>query len=267
MNILEIENLTITHAETKIVQSLSLSVSKGEWLALAGESGSGKSVTAAAIGGLLPNELNISGGSIVFDGNNMTRLTEKKLRAFRGKGISYVFQDYQGAFTPFLKVGRQIDEMLKVHTSLSKPQRKQNIVNMLERSGLPGERVYGSYPSQLSGGQLQRAAICAAMILKPKLLIADEPTTALDSITAASILRLIADLKSETHCAVLFITHDLRHVKKYADSLAVMLNGELAESGETKAIFENPCHPYTQKLFSSIPSLRKPPKRLMTIQR
>jgi peptide/nickel transport system ATP-binding protein len=157
--------------------------------------------------------------------------------------------------------------LLSYHTDRSKSDRKKAILRSLKNVNLPEDRIYKSYPCQLSGGQLQRAAIAMAMILKPKLLVADEPTTALDSITAAKVLKLIADLKEQTNCAVLFITHDLRHVRKYANKIAVMLDGEIVESGEADVIFQQPQHVYTKQLLAAIPSLRETPSRLLSIDR
>jgi peptide/nickel transport system ATP-binding protein len=265
MSILTITDLTIKHRDHTIVDSVSLTIHEGEWLALVGESGSGKSVTASAIGGLLPSELKVLSGNVFLQDQDLMRLTEKEFQKIRGKDIAYIFQDYQEAFTPFITIGQQFDEMLKTHTSMSKKERKECSLLSLKKVSLPEERVYKSYPFQLSGGQLQRAAIAMATMLKPKLLIADEPTTALDSMTAAKVLELIADLKEQTNCAVLFITHDLRHVRKYANQMAVMLRGEIVESGRREAIFGHPEHPYTKQLFAAIPPLREKPSRLLTM--
>jgi peptide/nickel transport system ATP-binding protein len=265
MAVLTISNLTIKHKEDSIVKNVNLCINEGDWLALVGESGSGKSLTASSIGGLLPREL-ISSGTIRLDDVELSNIRGKEWRTYRGKVVSYVFQDYQGAFTPFMTIGAQFDEMLKTHTNDAKKQRKAKALESLRIVNLPEERVYKSYPFQLSGGQLQRAAIAMAMILKPRLLIADEPTTALDSITAASVLQLIAELKQETNCAVLFITHDLRHVRKYANKMAVMLEGEIVESGCKNAILHKPKHTYTKSLLEAIPSLRTSPERLLSFQ-
>ncbi len=265
MSILTIQDLTIKHQDELVIHNVQLTIGEGDWLALVGESGSGKSVTASAIGGLLPSGLTASTGNVLLHGQDLLKLKEKELQRIRGKGIAYVFQDYQGAFTPFITVGKQFDEVLKTHTDMSKKERKECSLHALKSVRLPEERVYKSYPFQLSGGQLQRAAIAMAMMLKPKLLIADEPTTALDSMTAASVLKLIHDLKEETNCAVLFITHDLRHVRKYANKMAVMLHGEIVEAGEKETIFANPEHSYTRQLFAAIPPLRETPSRLLTI--
>jgi peptide/nickel transport system ATP-binding protein len=265
MSILTIENLQITSRDETIIHDVSLSISPGEWFALVGESGSGKSVTSSAIGGILPKSLNIQSGNIYFEHSNLIGKNEKELQKIRGNEISYIFQDYEGAFAPFLTIGRQFDETLKIHTSLSKKERIRLSLQALNEVNLPEKRVYDSYPFQLSGGQLQRAAIALAVILKPKLLIADEPTTALDSVTTSSVLDLIKELKEHINCAVLFITHDLRQVKKYADMIAIMKQGRIVESGTKVDVFNQPQHEYTKMLFSSIPPLKNPPSRLLTL--
>ncbi|MCM3765620.1 ABC transporter ATP-binding protein [Neobacillus niacini] len=265
MAILTIDHLTINHEDTILVNQVNFSIAEGEWLALVGESGSGKSITASSIGGILPKELKIVSGRISFNGADLSNMTEKEYRRIRGKEISYVFQDYQGAFTPFIKLGNQIDELLKTHTTLSKKERKKAALSILKDVNLFDERIYNSYPFQLSGGQLQRAAIAMAVVLKPKLLIADEPTTALDSMSASRVLGLIAKLKQQMGCAVLFITHDLRHVKKYANQVAIMKQGKVVEQGSKESIFENPQHDYTKQLFAAIPPLRETPSRLFMI--
>lgn len=265
MSVLKITDLEITHRKTTLVKNVNLTIRRGEWFALVGESGSGKSITAASVGGLLPSELTITSGKICFQEIDLMRLSEKEFQNVRGREIAYIFQDYQGAFTPFITIGKQFDEMLKTHTSLSKKERVELSLLTLKNVALPEERVYKSYPFQLSGGQVQRAAIAMATMLKPKLLIADEPTTALDSLTALKVLELIADLQAQTKCAVLFITHDLRHVRKYANKMAIMLNGEIVEHGEKEIIFQQPQHSYTKQLFAAIPPLKNPPSRLLTV--
>lgn len=265
MSILTIDNLTIKHEEQILVNQIHLSINEGEWLALVGESGSGKSITASSISGILPSELKVVSGKINYNGSDITNIKEKEYRRIRGKEISYIFQDYQGAFTPFIKIGSQFDELLKTHTTLSKRTRKEASMSILKDVNLPAERVYNSYPFQLSGGQLQRAAMAMAVVLKPKLLIADEPTTALDSMSAARVLEMIAKLKQQTGCAVLFITHDLRHVKKYANKVAIMKQGIVVEQGDKNTIFERPQHTYTKQLFAAIPPLRETPIRLTMI--
>ncbi|WLR54935.1 ABC transporter ATP-binding protein [Mesobacillus subterraneus] len=262
MAILEINNLTIKHEDTALVNQVNISIGEGEWCALVGESGSGKSITASSIGGILPKELKVVSGSISYCGTNLTNHTEKEYRKIRGKEISYVFQDYQGAFTPFIKIGKQMDELLITHTPLSKQARKEASLSIFNEVNLPAERVYNSYPFQLSGGQLQRAAMAMAVVLKPKLLIADEPTTALDSMSAVRVLDMIAKLRKQTGCAVFFITHDLRHVKKFANQIAIMKKGKIVEQGGKESIFNNPQHDYTKQLFAALPPLRETPSRL-----
>ncbi|MBY6038409.1 ABC transporter ATP-binding protein [Fictibacillus nanhaiensis] len=264
MPLLTISNLSINHVDSKIVDNVNLELQAGEWHALVGESGSGKSVTAFSIGRLLPSELEVQSGSIKFKGTELTSLAEKELRKKRAKEIAYIFQDYQGALTPFMKIGKQFDELLYTHTDWTKSERKEKISQILHRVGLQAERTLNSYPFQLSGGQVQRAVIAMSAILEPKLLIADEPTTALDSLTSGTVLDLIQDLQKQTNCAVLFITHDLRLVKKYGETVSVMKHGRIVEHGSKKEIFESPEHPYTKQLLASVPPLRNVPHRLNT---
>ncbi|MGB8461990.1 MAG: ABC transporter ATP-binding protein [Priestia megaterium] len=213
--VLEIKHLAIHNKTKQIVKDVSFTIEQGQWMALVGESGSGKSITAASIGGLLPSGVTLKGGSIIFK--------QKGEAAILGKNISYIFQDYRSAFTPFLTIGKQFDETIRTHSKLAKKDRTAAIFQALKAVNLPNERVYKSYASQLSGGQLQRAAIALALVMKPALIIADEPTTALDSVSAAEVLQLLHKLKEEAGCAILFITHDLRHVRKYADRAAILL--------------------------------------------
>ncbi|EHS55582.1 ATP-binding cassette domain-containing protein [Paenibacillus sp. Aloe-11] len=251
---LSIKGLTIRSKANTVVDQLELAIRPGEWFALAGESGSGKSMTASAIGGLLPSSFTAH-GVIAWKGNNLLTLSAKQRRSLLGNEISYIFQDYHGAFTPFLRIGSQLDELMHAHGCPDRNARKQRCIEVLEHVQLPAERVYRSYPFQLSGGQLQRAAIAAALLLKPQLLIADEPTTALDTLTAHRVLQLIDRIRMETGISVLWITHDLRHVRKYADRIAVMRTGSLVESGETQAVLDHPTHPYTRRLLTAIPPL------------
>ncbi|MCY7780474.1 ABC transporter ATP-binding protein [Bacillus haynesii] len=264
MPMLSIEDLSISSRQHTIVKNASFSIHEGEWFALLGESGSGKSLTASAIARLLPDGLTVTGGDVIFEGRQMLQAGRKALRRMRGKDIACIFQDCHGAFTPFIRIGRQIDEMVKTHTDWSKNKRREAILRAFREVSLPETRVYESYPFQLSGGQLQRAAIAQAMVLRPKLLIADEPTTALDSITAADVLQQLAVMRAKTNCAILFITHDLRLVKRYADHTAVMQNGEIVESGLTADLIRQPAHECTRRLFAAVPPLKNPPPRLTT---
>ncbi|MTH54422.1 ATP-binding cassette domain-containing protein [Bacillus mangrovi] len=262
MKILEIKDVTVHFQNQAILQSIQLSVKKGEWAALIGESGSGKSVLASSIGGLLPSELRVSAGAVYYKGRNVLACGKEEMRTILGAGISYVFQNPQSVFSPFYSIGKQFEEVLRTHRRLTKQDRRKKALEMLEQVGLPADRAYSSYPFQLSGGQLQRASIAIAMMLEPELLIADEPTSSLDSLTAASILHLIKKMQDKTGCGVLFITHDLRQAKKYSDHTYIIKRGNIAESGPTSRVFSNPSHPYTKTLLSSIPSLRSTPDRL-----
>ncbi|BCB05273.1 ABC transporter ATP-binding protein [Bacillus sp. KH172YL63] len=264
---LEVTDLTICNQNRPLVDHISFTIESGEWYGLVGESGSGKSITSLSIGGLLPSSLHMKAGSIRFQGRDMVNMNRREKSCMLGHGLSYVFQDYQGAFTPFMKIGKQFDEVLRAHTSLKGTERRISALEALKRVKLPEEKVYGSYPFQLSGGQLQRASIAIAMMLKPSLLVADEITTALDSITAAHILKLLDDMVKETNCSVLFITHDLRKVKKYADRIGVMEKGKIVESGFAQDVLSAPSHPYTHKLLQSLPELPESRRRLWTGER
>jgi len=240
---------------TPIVGDASFTIHPGETLALVGESGSGKSVTAGAILGLLPPSMRVTAGQIVFQGEDIAPWPVKKRRILCGGRIGYVFQDYQGSFTPFIKIGKQMIETIRSHRRLSAKQAKAVALESLDQVGLPAERVFDSYPFQLSGGQLQRAALASTMVLRPAILIADEPTTALDVLTGERVLDVMDRLKRQTGCAVLFISHDLRLVLKRADSVAVMRGGSIVEWGRTNAIRDHARHPYTQMLLKARPSL------------
>jgi len=262
MSLLEIKDWEISYKGNPLVRGINISLERGHCTAIIGESGSGKSITASAIGRILPNGLSITKGSILFDGKNLADISEKEMREIRGKKISYIFQDYQGAFTPFIKVGKQFHETINSHEKMDKDKQKKLILSKIESVGLDAERVYNSYPFQMSGGQLQRCAIAQAMILEPDLLIADEPTTALDSVSTINVLQLMKKIKEESNCTILFISHDLRTVKKYADELVIMYKGRVVERGTTEEIVAHPKHIYTKNLFASIPPLRNVPERL-----
>lgn len=257
--VLQVEKLSVYAQkgkfQTPLVQDVNFTIHRGEMLALVGESGSGKSVTASTVLGLMPNALRIGGGSIHFQGEDVLAWSDKRRRQLRGKQIGYVFQDYQGSFTPFLKLGKQLVEMIRSHRDLSKQNAKDLALKWLDQVALPADRVFHSYPFQLSGGQRQRAAMAAAMMLEPSLLIADEPTTALDVLTGERVLDLLTNLQGQTGCAVLLISHDLRHVMKRADTIAVMKDGQIVEMNTAQAIQDNASHPYTQMLLKARPRL------------
>jgi oligopeptide/dipeptide ABC transporter ATP-binding protein len=252
-SLLEIEDLTITIDSVKkdLVKQIDLSIKPGEMLGLVGESGSGKSLTATALLGLLPSSLQITRGTIRLGNHQITSLSEKEMRQVRGKEIAYVSQNYQSFFTPFIKIGKQFVEVIKSHSPTKKSEAKKIARYWLNKVNLPADRVFNCYPFQLSGGQLQRAAIACAILLRPRLIIADEPTTALDVLTGEKILDLLRGFQKELNCAILLITHDLKHVMNRSDEIAIMYGGQILERGRTCDVYQNPAHPYTRLLFQS----------------
>jgi ABC-type microcin C transport system duplicated ATPase subunit YejF len=242
---------------SRIIDGLSLEVSEGETLCLVGESGSGKSVTSLSVMGLLQKgSLVPSGGSIRLVGEELLEASDRRLRQLRATRMAMIFQEPMTALNPVVPVGRQIDEVLRVHTDLDARARRQKILAMMEHVRLPDvERIFASYPHRLSGGQRQRIMIAMALVLEPKLLIADEPTTALDVTTQKQILTLIRDLQRDHGTAVLFITHDMGVVAEIADRVAVMRHGRLVETCPLDAILRKPTMEYTRNLLSAVPSL------------
>lgn len=253
--ILSVKNLSIGTKDKIIVDDVSLAIAKGEWFALVGQSGSGKSLLSQAIGRMLSPNLQVE-GNVSLSGEDLLSLSNKELRQVRGKRISYIFQDYQGSFTPFRTIGQHFDEYQKVHGIKDAKIRKRNALEALVSVGLE-DKLYKRFPFQLSGGQLQRVSIAIALLLSPDLLIADEITTALDSVSGHKILELLASKQKETGCAILFITHDWRHVRKYATRLAVMKDGEIVESGGKHRILDHPKHEYTKQLIKAAPLLTR----------
>ncbi len=264
--VLEIANLTIALPpgadRADAVTGVSLRLNAGEVTCLIGESGSGKSLVARSILGLLPERVRVRSGSILFGGQDLAVARPAAMRAVRGAGIAMIFQEPMTALNPLHTIGRQIGEVLRIHTRLGTRARRARVVDLLESVHLPEPaRLVRSYPHQLSGGQRQRAMIAMALALDPKLLIADEPTTALDVTTQAQILHLIRALQREHGTAVLFITHDFGVVADIADSVAVLQRGTLVEQGPVSAVLQSPQHPYTQALIASVPRLVAPPAR------
>ncbi len=246
-----------------ILQGISLEIAAGETLCLVGESGSGKSVTSLATMGLLPKKiLKVTGGSIKLDGEELVGASDARLRAVRASRMAMIFQEPMTALNPVLPVGRQIEEVLKTHLHLSAAERRAKVLAMMEQVHLPNiERVYGSYPHQLSGGQRQRIMIAMALILDPRLLIADEPTTALDVTTQKQILKLIKELQERRGTSVLFITHDMGVVADIADRVCVMHHGEMVETNTVDTILRHPREDYTRRLLGAVPSLVPRPAR------
>ena len=239
------------------VTDANLTVRRGELVCLVGESGSGKSVIAQAVMGLLPKGLRADAGQILLAGTDVLQSSPDWLRAARCVRMSMIFQEPMTALNPVVICGRQIDEVLRKHTRLSSNERQRKVLRALEQVQLPDPpRMYTSYPHQLSGGQRQRIMIAMALILDPALLIADEPTTALDVTTQSQILKLIKELQLIHGTGVLFITHDFGVVAEIADQVAVLRLGELVEAGPTRQLLTAPCHPYTRMLIGSVPSIR-----------
>ncbi|MEO0677102.1 MAG: ABC transporter ATP-binding protein, partial [Pseudomonadota bacterium] len=259
--ILEIKNLSIELPKGSdrkyAVDDVSLTLHRGEILCIVGESGSGKSVMTSAIMNDVPGRLTISQGDVIFDGMDMLRMPDKELNEIRGARISMIYQEPMAALNPSLKIGRQVDEVFELHRPEIKPEdRKKETLKLLEQMKLPTPpRIYDSYPHQVSGGQCQRIVIAMALACKPDILIADEPTTALDVTTQAEILRLINDLKDVYDNATIFITHDFGVVADVADRVAVMCWGRLIEEGMKEKILMEPEMPYTQLLVDAMPLL------------
>lgn len=240
-----------------ILDGVSLQIRAGETACLVGESGSGKSVTSLAVMGLLPKDaLRVTGGSITLSGRNLLQLSQKEMREARARNMAMIFQEPMTALNPVMRVGDQIEEVLKVHGDMPQKERQQRVLAIMEQVHLPNvRRIYASYPHQLSGGQRQRIMIAMALILEPELLIADEPTTALDVTTQGQILKLIAELQEKQDTAVLFITHDMGVVAEIADSVHVMKDGQVVEQAPVERLLRQPREDYTRKLLQAVPSL------------
>jgi peptide/nickel transport system ATP-binding protein len=243
-------------------EHISFDVNAGEIVCLLGESGSGKSVISFSVLGLLPDNVQVASGEILLDGVNLLKLSGEQLRAIRGDDVAMIFQEPMTALNPVMTCGDQLDELLAEHTKLSANERKIKTLAMLEAVKLPEpDRIYASYPHQLSGGQRQRIMIAMALILEPKLLIADEPTTALDVTTQAEVLSLIKTLQRERGTAVLFITHDMGVVAEIADRVIVLQHGKQVEAGAKEQVLRFPREAYTQMLIASVPGIEPPAER------
>ena len=260
-NILEIKNLhTYFYTDSGVIKSVDgvdIELREGSTLGIVGESGSGKSVTALSVMGLLMGTTGkVADGEILFEGRDLTKLNDEERRKMRGEKISMIFQEPMTSLNPVMKIGDQITECILMHNSISKQEAWDKAVEMLKLTGVPRvERMMKEYPFQLSGGQRQRVMIAMALVCKPKILIADEPTTALDVTIQAQILDLMENLKQKTGTSILFITHDLGVVAEVCDDVVVMYSGRVVEKGDVKSIFANPSHPYTKGLLASIPKL------------
>ncbi len=267
MPLLSVKDLNIDFSLKNVMKGISYHIDKNEILGVVGESGSGKSVSSLALMGLLPKKITkISSGSIHFKDEDITNFTTKQFRNLRGNQIAMIFQEPMSSLNPSMTCGKQVEEILKQHTSLNKAELKAEVLSLFEKVKLPEpNRVYKSYPHEISGGQKQRVMIAMAISCQPDLLIADEPTTALDVTVQKEIIQLLKDIQEETKMSVLFITHDLSLISQIANRVLVMYKGEIVEQNTTQAIFENPEHEYTKALIASRPSLDVRLKRLPTV--
>lgn len=258
---LSIKNLKVSFndgRENVAIHGLNLDMQEGETLGLVGESGCGKTVTAMTVAGLLEKGSADVDGEIIFDGRDLLKCTVNEMRLLQGRDIGVIFQEPMTSLDPLMKIGRQIEETLKLHSKFTAEERHNMALEVMKLVGLPEpEETYKKYPHQLSGGQRQRAMIASAFITRPKLLILDEPTTALDVTVQAQIIELLRRLNEYCGVGMLFISHDLRVIRRVCKKVAVMYKGEIVEQGDTEEVFNNPQHEYTKKLISAISVRRR----------
>lgn len=253
--LLKVEKLTVSPVATPsrlLIKDVSFSLAPGRTTCIVGESGSGKSLTALSVMGLLPRALQRVSGDIVFQGNSLANLSNTQMCDVRGKRIGMIFQEPMTSLNPVLTIGYQIGETLSAHLGLNGKALRSRVAELLENVGIPAERA-GSYPDELSGGQRQRVMIAMSIACEPAMLIADEPTTALDVTVQAQILALLAELKSRMNMGMLFITHDFGVVADIADDVVVMFRGEIVEMGNVGDVLDRPQHPYTKALLDCVP--------------
>ena len=266
---LNIENLNVRLKKKNIIKNVNIKIFDGEIVGLVGESGCGKSITALSIIKLIDeNVMKITSGKILFNNKNLLSETDQFLRNIRGKEISMIFQEPMTSLNPVFTIGSQINEVLLIHENLGKKVATERTIDLLKKVGIPSPHIsINKYPHQLSGGQRQRVMIAMALACSPKLLIADEPTTALDVIVQAQILKIIKSLKKEYNMSVLLITHDLGLVQDFCDRVYVMYDGKILESAKCKTIFQNPIHQYTKDLLKTRPAANPPGIRLPVIKK
>lgn len=269
MSLLRIEDLTIhfptEEGDVRAVNGVSLSVEAGQTLGLVGETGAGKTTTALGILRLVPEPGQVESGSIIYKDRDIMTMSEKEVQDIRGNEISMIFQDPMTALNPVMTVGDQVAEVILRHQNCTKVEAQQRMIDILGKVGIGPDRA-SDYPHQFSGGMKQRVVIAIALACNPKLLLADEPTTALDVTIQAQVMRMINDLKREFNTSMILITHDLGIVAESCDQVAIMYAGEIVEYGSLEDIFDHTAHPYTKGLFNSIPSLDKDTERLQPIQ-
>lgn len=266
--IISIKSLNMEINEKPILKNISININQGEMVGLVGESGSGKSVTALSILKLIDeNVMLIKSGQILFMDEDLLTKSEKEIQKIRGKDISMIFQEPMTSLNPVFTIGDQINEVHFIHSGISKKKATELTIDLLDKVGIPYPEIsHKKYPHQLSGGQRQRVMIAMALACKPKLLIADEPTTALDVIVQAQILNIINDLRKSLDMSVLLITHDLGVVQDFCDRVYVMYNGKILENSSIDQLFKNPQHQYTRDLLMTRPSVNEPGKRLPIIK-
>ena len=268
--LLSVKELAVSYRTSeeivRAVNGVSFSVNRKETLGLVGETGAGKTTIAKAIMSILPDPpASVDGGEILFEENDLLHMPEKEIRKIRGKKISMIFQDPMTSLNPVFTVGDQIAEGIRIHENVSRKESEERAKAMLEMVGIPSSR-YGEYPHQFSGGMKQRVVIAIALSCNPELLIADEPTTALDVTIQAQVLEMIGNLKEQMGTAMILITHDLGIVAEVCDNVAVVYAGEIVEMGSKEDLFDRPAHPYTNGLFAALPSLAGDQKRLKPIK-
>jgi peptide/nickel transport system ATP-binding protein/oligopeptide transport system ATP-binding protein len=271
MSLLEVRGLTTAFktesGEVTAIEDVSFDLNEGEILGIVGESGSGKSVTALTIMGLLPQPpARVAAGTVRFRGETLTTMSETRLEKIRGAGISMVFQEPMTSLNPVMTIGEQIMETVRAHEGISARAQRDRAIEMLDRVGIPSATSrLGDYPHQMSGGQRQRVMIAMALACRPKLLIADEPTTALDVTIQAQVLDLLMDLRDELGMAIMIITHNMGVIAETADRVLVMYAGRIVEQSSVAALFDAPQHPYTQGLLACVPTLEQENERLVAI--
>ena len=272
-NILEIKNLCVSFASDGVkeramaVSGVSLAVPEGKTVGLVGESGCGKSVTSLSVMGLLSDNGRVESGEALFGGQDLLRLSDREMRRIRGNRISMIFQEPMTSLNPVITVGKQVSEALRLHGGMDAKAAKARTIEIFEKVGIPeAERRFKSYPHQLSGGLRQRVMIGMAMVMRPALLIADEPTTALDVSIEAQILRLMRDLQRDTGTSILLITHNLGVVAEMCDEVYVMYAGEVVERADVTTLFDTCAHPYTRGLMASLPRMTPKGQRLYNIR-
>ena len=266
--LIQIKDLSISFGNTEVIHNISYDLHNNEILGIVGESGSGKSVSSLAILGLLPkNAGRVTSGSIIYQDRNLLRLSNKALQDVRGNKIAMIFQEPMSSLNPSMTCGKQVQEILERHNNLSALESKEETLSLFEKVKLPDpSRIFRSYPHEISGGQKQRVMIALAIACKPDVLIADEPTTALDVTVQKDIINLLKRLQKETELSIIFITHDLALISEIADRILVMYQGQIVEQGPSESIFKNPQHNYTKALIHSRPSLDIRLKKLPTVQ-